>query len=81
MVSVTHLILRFANVQNKLRQTNKAKINNINDNHIKFEVSLHFLGIWPTLSRRDMAAMSYPDSSEKSFDFFLHIVLGVIIMT
>ena len=30
-----------------------------------FEVSLHFLEIWPTLWRRDMAAMSYPDSSEK----------------
>ena len=41
-VSVTHLILRFAIVQNKFQQTNKTKINHINDNHIEFEVSLHF---------------------------------------
>ena len=47
MVSVTHLILKFAIVQNKLEQTNKNKINHINDNHIKSEVSLHFGGIWP----------------------------------
>ena len=31
------------------KQTKKKKINHINDNHIKFEVSLHFLGIWPTV--------------------------------
>ena len=43
-ISVTHLILRFDNVQNKFHQTNKTKINHINDNHIKFEVSLDFLG-------------------------------------
>ena len=49
MVSVTHLILRFAIVQNKFQQTNKTKINHINDNNIKFEVSLHFGGIWPTV--------------------------------
>ena len=48
-VSVTHLILRFAIVQNKFQKTNKTKINNINVNHIKFEVSLHFGGIWPTV--------------------------------
>ena len=42
LVSVTHLILRFANVQNKIQQTNKAEINHIIENHIKFEVSLHF---------------------------------------
>ena len=52
LVSVTHLILRFTIVQNKFPQTNKTKINHINDNnHIKFEVSLHFLGIWPTVRR------------------------------
>ena len=51
MVSVTHLILRFAIVQNKFQQTNENKINHINDNHIKFEVSLHFGGIWPTVRR------------------------------
>ena len=51
MVSVTHLILRFAIVQNKFQQINKNKINHINDNHIEFEVSLHFLGIWPTVWR------------------------------
>ena len=52
LVSVTHLILRFTIVQNKFQQTNKTKINHINDNHIKFEVSLHFGGIWPTVRRR-----------------------------
>ena len=36
-------------VQNKFQQTNKTKINHINDNHIKFEVSLLFRGIWPTV--------------------------------
>ena len=49
LVSVTHLILRFAIVQNKFRQTNKNRINHINDNHVMFEVSLHFFGIWPTV--------------------------------
>ena len=49
LVSVTHLILRFAIVQNKFQQSNKTKINHINDNHIKFEVSLHFGSIWPTV--------------------------------
>ena len=49
LVSVTHLILRFTIVQNKFQQANKQKINHINDNHINFEVSLHFLGIWPTV--------------------------------
>ena len=44
LVSVTHLILRFTIVQNKFKQTNKTKINHINDNHNKFEVSLHFFG-------------------------------------
>jgi hypothetical protein len=48
-VSATHLILRLAIVQNKFQQANKTKINNINDNHIEFEVSLHFWGIWPTV--------------------------------
>ena len=51
MVSVTHLILSFAIVQNKFQQTNKNNITHINDNHIKFEVSLHFWGIWPTVGR------------------------------
>ena len=51
LVSVTHLILRFTIVQNKFPQANKTKIKDINDNHIKFEVSLHFLGIWPTVRR------------------------------
>ena len=43
--------LRFAIVQNKFQQTNKTKIYHINDNHIKFGVSLHFGGIWPTVCR------------------------------
>ena len=47
----------FAIVQNKLQQTNKNKINPINDNRIKFEVSLHFLGIWPTVHRADRAKL------------------------
>ena len=52
LVSVTHLILRFAIVQNKFEQTNKNRIDHINDNHIKFEVSLHFWGNWPTVRQR-----------------------------
>ena len=48
-VSVTNSILRFTIVQNKFQQTNKTKINHINENHIKFEVSLHFWAIWPTV--------------------------------
>ena len=48
LASVTNLILRFAITQNKIQQINKTKINHINDNHIKFELSLHFGGIWPT---------------------------------
>ena len=52
MVSVTHLILRFAIVQNKFQQTNKTEINHIIDNHIKFEVSLHFWRIWPTVRQQ-----------------------------
>ena len=53
LISVTHLILRFAMYCTKQVSTNKNKnkINHINDNHIKFEVSLHFLGIWPTVRR------------------------------
>ena len=31
-------------VQNKFQQTNKTKINHVNDNYIKFEVSLHLGG-------------------------------------
>ena len=46
-VPVTHLILRHANVQNNFQHANKTKTNHINDNHIKFQVSLHFWGIWP----------------------------------
>jgi hypothetical protein len=57
--SVTHLILRLAIVQNKFQQANKTKINHINDNHIKFEVSLHFLGIWPTV-RRSALLLAHP---------------------
>ena len=49
--SVTHVILKFTIVRKKFQQTNKTKINHINDNHIKFEVSLHFWGIWPTVRR------------------------------
>ena len=40
---------KFTIVQNKFQQTNKNKINHFNDNHIKFEVFLHFGGIWPTV--------------------------------
>ena len=55
-VSVTHLILRFAIVQNKFQQTNKNKINHIIGNHIKFEVSLQFLRIWPTVRHAKIEA-------------------------
>ena len=34
--AVTHLILMSTIVQNKLQQTNKTKINHINDNFIEF---------------------------------------------
>ena len=47
--SHTFASLRFTIVQNKFWQTNKTKINHINDNHIKFEFVLHFWGIWPTV--------------------------------
>ena len=49
LVSVTHLILRFTIVQNGFEETNKIEINHINDNNVKSKVSLHFLGIWPTV--------------------------------
>ena len=52
-VSVTQLILRLAIVQNKFQQANKTKKKHINDNHIKFEVSLHFLGIWPSVRQEE----------------------------
>ena len=44
MVSVTHLILSFAIVQNKFQQTNKTEIDHIIDNHIKFEFLYIFWG-------------------------------------
>ena len=52
--SVTHLILGFAILQNKL--THKLLLFHaikplIYNNLIKFEVSLHFWRIWPTVSR------------------------------
>ena len=50
LVSVTYLILRFAVVQKKFQQRNI-------DNHIKFEVSLHFGQIWPTVRRGAVAAV------------------------
>ena len=34
-------------LKTSFKKTNKTKINHINDNHINFEVSLHFGGIWP----------------------------------
>ena len=49
LLSVAHLILRFAIVQNRFGQTNKIKINHINGIYIKNEVSLHFKGIWTTV--------------------------------
>ena len=59
-ISVTHLILRLAIVQNKFQQANKTKIDHINDNCIKFEVSLHFWGIWPTVRRWPAAPSILP---------------------
>ena len=49
------MILRLAIVQNKFQQASKTKINHINDNHIEFEVSLHFWGIWPTVRQQKLA--------------------------
>jgi hypothetical protein len=40
------------------KQTNE--INHINDNHIKFEVSLHFRGIWSTVRRRYPVPLRLP---------------------
>ena len=86
MTSVTYLILRFAIVQNKFQQTIKNKISHINENHIKFEVSLHFLGIWPTVPRDVTKLMFNFAPSAKalqhffcSFTFFVsnHIVISV----
>ena len=59
-VSVTHFILMLAIVQNKFQRANKNKINHINDNYLNFEVSLHFLGIWPTVRRSGSRLVSYP---------------------
>jgi hypothetical protein len=45
--------------------TNKqSEINHINENHIKFEVSLHFWGIWPSV-RLKVAAYILAASPEK----------------
>ena len=49
LVSVTYLILRFIIVQSKFQQQQQKS--HMIDNHIKFEVSLHFGGIWPTVRR------------------------------
>ena len=68
LVSVTHLILRFTIVQNKFPQTNKTKINNINDSHIKFEVSLHFLRIWPTVRHGKFEPGKVQYSTQNFFD-------------
>ena len=37
----------------------KTKINCINDNHVKFEVSLHFGGIWPSAPYQVCSAHSH----------------------
>ena len=69
MVSVTHLILRFAIVC--FQQTNKNKINLINDSHIKFEVSLHLGGIWPTVCQsklRKKSRILLPSASLTKFE-------------
>ena len=50
-ISVANLILRFSIAQNTFQQTNKTKTNHINDNRIKFKVSLHFSEIWPIVCR------------------------------
>jgi hypothetical protein len=48
---VTHLILRLLLFKISFNKQKKTKIRHINDNHIKFEVSLHLGGIWPTVRR------------------------------
>ena len=35
----------------KFKKANKTKIIYISDNHIEYEVSLHFWGVWPTVRR------------------------------
>ena len=44
LVSVTHLFLRFAIVQNKFQQANETEINHIINNHIKFRILYIFWG-------------------------------------
>jgi hypothetical protein len=78
LVSVTPLILRFVNVQNKFLQTKKTKINHINDNHIKFKVSLHFGGIWPTVRHtmgQDCPKCKETPSHSECYWFYLFFVL------
>ena len=64
LVSVTYLFARFAIVQNKFQKTNKTKINCINDNHIKWQVSLHFWGVWPTVWHPIAVIFGYPLKSD-----------------
>ena len=54
--------MRLAIVQNKFQQTNKAEINHINVNHIKFEVYLHFL---VDLAYCEPAGITYIHSTHK----------------
>ena len=48
-----------------LNRQKKTKINHINDNHIKFDVSLHFGGIWPIVRRRDVGGRAVGNVNSK----------------
>ena len=47
------------------QQTNKTKINHINENQMKFEVSLHFGGIWPSVRHVESAIWQMLKNAEK----------------
>ena len=79
-VSVTHLILRLAIVQNKFQQVNKTKTNHINDNRIKFKVSLHFSGIWPIVCRSREGGMTIycrPQQKQGTNQFLSHFFIFI----
>ena len=60
--SLTHKLLLF-----------HALITHINDNHIKFEVTLHFWRIWPTVRRSSRALLFFP----RAFDY-MYALLGAV---
>ena len=49
---------------NKQKKQKIKYVNHINDNQIKFEVSLHFGGIWPSV-RHPMSFMIESESGQR----------------